>query len=113
MKLTQSHILIALSFILSACSNDPYDTGDGSLSHMRADFVEAQTDASANIISIETDDGEHMFLTNAINVSWAERPDTIYRALLYYNKELYHHLYFQGLKLHHFVKMQYHHCHSE
>lgn len=86
MKLTQSHILIALSFILSACSNDPYDTGDGSLSHMRADFVEAQTDASANIISIETDDGEHMFLTNAINVSWAERPDTVYRALLYYNK---------------------------
>lgn len=86
MKFIPSYILLFLLFVLSACSNDPYDTGDGSLSHMRADFVEAQTDASANIISIETDDGEHMFLTNAINVSWAERPDTVYRALLYYNK---------------------------
>lgn len=86
MKFIPSYILLFLLFVLSACSNDPYDTGDGALSHMRADFVEAQTDNNANIVSIETDDGERMFLTGAINVAWAERPDTVYRALLYYNK---------------------------
>lgn len=86
MKLIPYYILLSLLFVLSACSNDPYDTGDGSLSYMQADFVEAQTDANANIVSIETDDGERMFLTGAISVAWAERPDTVYRALLYYNK---------------------------
>lgn len=86
MKTLKAYIFFSFLFMLSACSNDPYETGDGALSHMRADFVEAATDASANIVSIETDAGEQMFLTGAVNVSWAERPDTVYRALLYYNK---------------------------
>ena len=86
MKKLKTYIRLSLLFMLSACSNEPYDTGDGALSDMRADFVEAQTDASADIVSIETDDDERMFLTGAVSVAWAERPDTFYRALLYYNK---------------------------
>ena len=53
---------------------------------MRADFVEAQTDADARMASIETDAGERLYLTRAVTVGWMERPDTVYRALLYYNK---------------------------
>lgn len=86
MKIFKSYIVLIFLFMSAACSNDPYDTGDGALSYMRADFVEAETDADASIVSIETDDGERMFLTGAVTVSWAERPDTVYRALFYYNK---------------------------
>lgn len=71
---------------LVSCSNDPYDTGDGKYSHMRADFIEANTDASSAIASISTDDGETLRLTAKLKASWAAKPDTAYRALMYYNK---------------------------
>lgn len=80
------YILLPLVFALFACENEVYDTGDGPLSDMRADFVEAQTDADARMASVETDDGERLYLTGAVTVGWMERPDTVYRALLYYNK---------------------------
>ena len=65
---------------------DPYDTGEGSLSQMRADFVEAHTDANACMTSVETDGGERLTLTPPVALEWAAKPDTTYRALLYYNK---------------------------
>lgn len=81
-------ILLAFTLLcaLASCSNDPYDTGDGSLSLMRADFVEAETDGSSDIVSILTDDGDRLMLTRGVRASWAEKPDTAYRALIYYNK---------------------------
>lgn len=86
MKHCLKYILLPLVFALLACENEAYDTGYGPLSDMRADFVEAQTDADARMASIETDDGERLYLTRAVTVGWMERPDTVYRALLYYNK---------------------------
>lgn len=74
--------------VLASCSSDPYETGDGKYSYMRADFVEANTDASSTIVSISTDDGEQLRLTDAVKTSWAAKPDTAYRALIYYNKVL-------------------------
>lgn len=86
MKRCLKHIFLPLALLFMACENEAYHTGEGSLSNMRADFVEAQTDADANVVSIETDDGERMFLASAVKISSMERPDTVYRALLYYNK---------------------------
>ncbi len=80
--------LVPLLLLFLACTNDGYDTGDGSLSNMRADFVEAHTNSSAYINQIVTDDGETLTLTKSPSVSWATKPDTLYRALLYYNKVL-------------------------
>lgn len=80
--------LLPLLLLFVACTNDGYDTGDGSLSNMRADFVEAHTNSSAYINQIVTDDGETLSLTKALSISWATKPDTLYRALLYYNKVL-------------------------
>lgn len=79
-------ILTSLLPLLLACSNDPYDSGDGSLSLMRADFVEASTDASSRLVGIATDDGDVFTVSPAAQVSWVERPDTVYRALAYYNR---------------------------
>ncbi len=81
-------LLITLLIFIFSCSNDGYDTGDGPLSYMRADFVEAQTNSSAYINKIETDDGETLSLTKSPSAWWASKPDTVYRALLYYNKVL-------------------------
>ncbi len=82
----RTSILLPLLLILFSCSNDAYDTGDGYLSNMRADFVEAQTNSYANVTKVETDDGDTYTLTKSPTLTWATMPDTVYRALLYYNK---------------------------
>ncbi len=87
MRLIKFIIPLLLVGILS-CQSDVYDTGDGSLSNMIVDFVEAQTNSLSLITSVETDDGDSFFLSEPITTSWATAPDTIYRALLYYNKIL-------------------------
>ena len=79
-------MLMPLVALLMACSSDSYDTGDGSLSYMVADFVEAETDASAKVVSIVTDRDERLWLTRSVKLDWAEKPDTAYRSLIYYNK---------------------------
>lgn len=76
---------LSLLLMLASCTNDPYDTGDGDLSYMRADFVEANTNAASAIVSISTDEGVGLRLTREVKASWAAKPDTAYRALMYYN----------------------------
>ena len=75
------------AFAMTACSSDAYDAGDGSLSYMRADFVEAQTDGTASFVKAQTDDGMSLTLSPSLSVAWAATPDSTYRALLYYNME--------------------------
>jgi len=79
-------LTFALLLLLCACSDEAYETGNGSLSLLRADFVEALTDASTAVISINTDDGETINLTRSFTPSWKTKADTVYRALIYYNK---------------------------
>lgn len=86
MSLKPKHILIAAALTLAACTSEGYDSGDGSYSDMRADFVEACTDGSAAIVSVVTDDGDSLPLTQAVKAKWAVKGDTAYRALLYYNR---------------------------
>ena len=70
---------------LVACSSDSYHTGDGSLSLLRADFVEAATDHDAYVSVATTDDGLQLQLSPRIKTSWTTTPDSLYRALFYYN----------------------------
>lgn len=46
MRIKSLFMLLPLVVLFMACSNESYDAGDGSLSYMVADFVEAETDAS-------------------------------------------------------------------
>lgn len=50
-------VAVASAFLLESCTTEPYDSGDGELSYMRADFVEANTDSEKNVVSVKTDDG--------------------------------------------------------
>lgn len=76
---------VLLVACLMACGNDPYDTGDGSLSYMRADFVEVSTNSSAEAVSAVSDDGKVLTLSPAVKADWITAKDSVYRALLYYN----------------------------
>lgn len=79
-------VLACLSMTLS-CTNEGYDTGDGSLSYLCADFVEAYTSGDAVITRAVTDDGTELQLAHGLKPAWVSVPDTSYRALLYYNKK--------------------------
>lgn len=80
------HILLCASMVaLASCENDGYDTGDGSLSYLRADFVEAYTNSSSEIYKAVTDEDVTLTLASPLTVSWATEADAIYRALLYYD----------------------------
>ena len=67
---------LVVAFVLVACTNDPFKTGDSEYSYLRSDFVEATTNGKAAFVSAVTDDAK-----------WAIRPDTTYRAQLLYNKK--------------------------
>ena len=79
-------ILCQLSTILSSCTQDAYDKGEGRYSLMRGDFAEATVNSNCEVTSITTDDGETLPLKTLHTTKWISRPDTTYRCMLYYNK---------------------------
>ncbi len=79
-------ICCQLATMISSCTQDAYDKGEGRYSLMRGDFVEANVNGSCEVTSITTDDGETLPLKALHTAKWISRPDTIYRCMLYYNK---------------------------
>lgn len=78
-------MLLALC-CMGGCTHETYDTGDMELSYLRADFVEAHTVAAKQVDSAVTDEGLTLQLAPYATAEWATTADSIYRALLYYNK---------------------------
>jgi len=86
MKTTARFILLLLSAILlNACEIDSYETGDGSYSYLKAEFVEAHSAEGGSVDWADTDEGVHLILSPQASATWAKTPDSLYRALLYYN----------------------------
>ncbi len=77
---------IALLVLLAACEQEIYEKGDGQLSYMRADFVEAFVNADKQVNRVVTDNDDELTLATPYSADWISRPDTTYRAVLYYNK---------------------------
>ena len=75
-----------LSAVISSCTRDYYDKGEGELSYLRGDFAEAYVNSSRQVTKIVTDDGDDLALTAPVLAKWAEVSDTTYRCRLYYNK---------------------------
>lgn len=73
--------------IVGGCTTETYESGDGAYSYLRADFVEMHSKAPGKIDYAVTDDGDSVALAPHLDVAWAGKADTIYRALLYYSKE--------------------------
>lgn len=74
------------SLFIFSCTSETYDSGDGEHSYLRADFVEAHTIAAKQVDYAISDEGERIMFNAPFAVSWTEKADTFYRALLYYNR---------------------------
>ena len=70
----------------ASCSNEGYDTGDGKYSYLTADLVLLHTNSAKNITALTLDDGTRLQFASPFVAEWAAVPDTVYRALLYYDK---------------------------
>ena len=81
-----SFLLPLSSFLVTSCTQDGYDKGEGQYSYLRGDFVEALIGADKNIVSLMTDEGETLPLSQPYTAKWITRSDTVYRCMLYYNK---------------------------
>lgn len=77
---------VALLLMVTACHMGAYDAGDSRHSYLRADFAEVHTNSNGALCRAVTDDGDSLVLAPVLKIAWATRPDTLYRALLYYNK---------------------------
>ena len=81
-----SFLLPPFSFLVTSCTQDGYDKGEGQYSYLRGDFVEAYIGADKNMVSLMTDEGETFPLSQPYTAKWITRSDTVYRCMLYYNK---------------------------
>ncbi len=77
--------LLIVTVLIASCTNTAYDTGDSRYSYLRTDFVEAQTNGSAKLVSAVTDENRPLTFTKPLSVGWAVKADSTYRAMLYYN----------------------------
>ena len=78
-------LLITLLMVV-ACKHDFFEKGDSGLSYLNTDFVEVRSNDASELVEAVTDKGEHLLLRPYVKKLWAVKPDTTYRAMLYYNK---------------------------
>ena len=78
--------LLAFLPLLAACTIDAYEKGEGEYSLLTAELVEAYVDNDKHVSHVVTDQGERLMLTSPLTAQWIETPDTMYRALLYYDQ---------------------------
>ena len=79
------HFLV-IAWLISSCTTDSYEKGDGKYSLMQGDFVEAKVNAQRQIVFFSTDDGDEFDLSEPYTDKWIKTADTLYRCMLYYNK---------------------------
>lgn len=75
---------VVATALFASCTTEQYDSGDGKLSYLRSDFVEACTDAQSRMSSFTTDEQLSLQVEGTPKVSWMTTPDSTYRALVYY-----------------------------
>jgi len=76
--------LFCLLFVCASCKQDNYDSGEGELSMLTADFAVIEVSGDTLVRSATTDDNRSLTLTAPTRPNWVNRPDTAYRALFYY-----------------------------
>ena len=80
------YFLICILPLFTSCTTDSYETGQGDYSLMQGDFAELTVNGELRGTAFLTDEGEQFMFTTPVTASWIQRPDTVYRAIIYYNK---------------------------
>lgn len=79
--------LLMTACLFGACETDSYDKGEGKYSLMQADFAELTVNSEKEGTLFLTDEGEQYRFETPVTASWIQRPDTMYRAIVYFNKK--------------------------
>ena len=75
-----------VAVMLTACTTDNYDKGEGRYSLMQAELVELTIDGNKKATAFMLDDGTFFTLTPHATAKFIEKEDTVYRAILYFNQ---------------------------
>lgn len=79
-------MLVAVFLLMVSCTVEPYESGDSSLSYLKAEMVDMHV-MGKGVQSILSDEDEQLRVSSEFQVPQKmERNDTIYRMMLYYNK---------------------------
>lgn len=76
---------LATLALAAACSNEPYDTGDGRYSYLQADFGMVHVTAMKTADYLLTDHGDSVRFAAPATASWLPAKDTLCRALVYHD----------------------------
>ncbi|MDO4991781.1 MAG: NigD-like C-terminal domain-containing protein [Prevotellaceae bacterium] len=79
-------MLVVAFLLMVSCTVEPYESGDSSLSYLKAEMVDMRV-MGKGVQSILSDEDEQLCVSSAFQLPQKmERNDTIYRMMLYYNK---------------------------
>lgn len=81
-----SIVTVVAACVAESCANDGYDTGDGKYSYLSAELALVHTNSSTAAVSATLDDDTDLQFSSPVKIGGALKGDTIYRALLYYDK---------------------------
>lgn len=73
---------------MASCQNDGYDTGDSEYSYITAELALLHTNSNKAVAYATLDDGSSLQFASKFTTKWTDKVDTVYRALLYYDKAL-------------------------
>ncbi len=87
MKLRNILFAAAAIVLTASCENSTYDSGyDGGII---GDFIEAHTNRDSIFDYAFTDQGDTLIMNAGYRVRFMNRPDTLYRARMFYSKDAY------------------------
>lgn len=78
--------VVACAMPLASCTSENYDSGDGANSYLTAELSLVGTSSDCSIGIATLDDGSTIRFSNPFTTDWAQKPDTVYRALIYYDR---------------------------
>lgn len=73
---------------MASCQNEGYDTGDSEYSYITAELALLHTNSNKAVAYATLDDGSSLQFASKFTTKWTDKTDTVYRALLYYDKAL-------------------------
>ncbi|MBR4522125.1 MAG: hypothetical protein IKO58_03135 [Prevotella sp.] len=71
--------------LLQACKSEPYDTGDGSLSYMKAEMCDIYA-SNSYVTKILTDEDVELNFAQGLRLNVICASDTVIRCMLYYSE---------------------------
>lgn len=79
---------VLLLTLTGACEEEVYETGDGELSYMQADFALVYSDHNRDLVRARTDEGTELRFEEPVMYDWVATADSMYRGLVYYNNKV-------------------------